>query len=411
MAEQRQNNVALTDEEKEQRAKKRNRTIITVVSVVAAVLIVVIVLLLLLVKCEPEENVDPPVEHTHTYSSWVVVDEPTCTEEGLRERTCSCGEKETEKIAALGHTAGEAVKENEKAPTCTAAGYTSYETCTRCGYSNRETIPAAGHQGGTATCQAQAVCEVCHEPYGELGDHTPDKTDYIADEKEHWSLCTLCNAEVTVEHVFEGEQNCAICGVTDSKYFTFTLPYGGTTYEIEKNASSVLSGAVKLPNYHNGTLITEIDYGAFGHEALTSIEIPEGFTSIGYYAFRGCASLESITIPDSVESIRMSSFEGCTSLENVTIPNGVTQIRESAFRDCTALKSINIPESVTMIEIWVFRGCTGLTSVEFADTASTWSIRKDFNEPLAITPSGDAQKDAEMLATTYWEYTWRKQTD
>ena len=122
MAEQRQNNVALTDEEKEQRAKKRNRTIITVVSVAAAVLIVVIVLLLLLVKCEPEENVDPPVGHTHTYSAWVVVDEPTCTEEGLRERTCSCGEKETEMIAALGHTAGEAVRENEKAPTCTAKG-------------------------------------------------------------------------------------------------------------------------------------------------------------------------------------------------------------------------------------------------------------------------------------------------
>ena len=111
MAEQRQNNVALTDEEKEQRAKKRNRTIVTVVSVAAAVLIVVIVLLLLLVKCEPEENVDPPVEHTHTYSSWVVVDEPTCTEEGLRERTCSCGEKETEMIAALGHAESGAVRE------------------------------------------------------------------------------------------------------------------------------------------------------------------------------------------------------------------------------------------------------------------------------------------------------------
>lgn len=62
------------------------------------------------------------MEHTHAYSSWVVVDEPTCTEEGLRERTCSCGEKETEMIAALGHTAGEAVRENEKAPTCTAKG-------------------------------------------------------------------------------------------------------------------------------------------------------------------------------------------------------------------------------------------------------------------------------------------------
>ena len=62
------------------------------------------------------------MEHTHAYGSWVVVDEPTCTEEGLRERTCSCGEKETEMIAALGHTAGEAVRENEKEPTCTAKG-------------------------------------------------------------------------------------------------------------------------------------------------------------------------------------------------------------------------------------------------------------------------------------------------
>ena len=509
MAEQRQNNVELTDEEKEQRTKKRNRIVITVVSVAVAVLIVVIVLLLLLVKCEPEENVEPPVEHTHTYSSWVVVDEPTCTEEGLRERTCSCGEKETEQIAALGHTAGEAVRENEKeptctekgsyeeavyctvcgeemsrktvsvdalghdykgevtdealclvpgemtytctrcndsyteeiaplrhswgetkpglAPTCTAAGYTSYETCTRCGYSNRDTIPAAGHTWGDwqvttpATCTEAGVeehtCSACGDKETQTiaidpTAHKPDTTDYIADEKGHWFACSLCGGKASVAaHDYTGDvQNCAICGVTDSKYFTFTLRYEGT-YAIKKNEGSVLPGAVKLPNYHNGTLITEIDYGAFSHEALTSIAIPEGVISIGMYAFSGCGSLESITIPDSVESIRMSSFEGCTSLKNVTIPNGVTKIEQSAFRDCTSLKSINIPESVTMIEIWVFRGCTSLNSVIFADTASTWSIRKEFDEPLTITPSGEAVKNAEMLATTYWEYTWRKQTN
>ena len=140
--------------------------------------------------CKDDETPPPPMEHTHAYSSWVVVDEPTCTEEGLRERTCSCGEKETEAIAALGHTAGEAVKENEKAPTCTEKG--SYEeavyctvceaevsrktitidalkhdykgvvtdeplcimngektyTCTRCGDSYTETIDALGHGWG-----------------------------------------------------------------------------------------------------------------------------------------------------------------------------------------------------------------------------------------------------------------------
>lgn len=36
----------------------------------------------------------------HNFGEWVTVKEPTCTEEGLRERICSvCGDKETEKIA------------------------------------------------------------------------------------------------------------------------------------------------------------------------------------------------------------------------------------------------------------------------------------------------------------------------
>lgn len=166
MAEQKQNNVELTDEEKEQRAKKRNRTVITVVSVAAAVLIVVIVLLLLLVKCEPEENVDPPVGHTHTYSSWVVVDEPTCTEEGLRECTCTCGEKETEMIEALGHAERAPVRENEKAPTCTAAG--SYEEVVCCTVCEEElsrktvTVDALRHTEGRPVVEnaTEGICTV-----------------------------------------------------------------------------------------------------------------------------------------------------------------------------------------------------------------------------------------------------------
>ena len=463
MAEQRQNNVELTDEEKEQRAKKRNRTIITVVSVVAAVLIVVIVLLLLLVKCEPEENVDPPVGHTHTYSAWVVVDEPTCTEEGLRERTCSCGEKETEMIAALGHTAGEAVRENEKAPTCiekgsyeevvsctvcdeevsrktvevaalghtageaekenevaatctaagsyeevvcctvcgeeisrktvtvdalghdykgvvtdealclvpgemtytctrcddsykeeiaplrhswgetkpglaptcTSAGYTSYETCTRCGYTTRETIPAAGHQGGTATCQAKAVCEVCHEPYGDLGDHKPDTTDYITNQNEHWYTCLLCGTQLKdktyEEHDYTGDvQNCKTCAVTDSKYFNFTLLDDGT-YSTTLNYNDLPTGDIVVPSYHEGKQITTLPNASFsGYAALyvyqvdwniTSIKISEGITTIADIAFLYTSNTK-VYIPESVVLIDFQAFSEVTgeiifeSLEN-----------------------------------------------------------------------------------------------
>ena len=43
-----------------------------------------------------------PGEHEHKYEV-TVTKEPTCTEEGIKTYTCSCGEKYTEKIAALGH--------------------------------------------------------------------------------------------------------------------------------------------------------------------------------------------------------------------------------------------------------------------------------------------------------------------
>ena len=41
--------------------------------------------------------------HEHSFGEWTVTTEPTCTEDGSRERACECGEKETEVIPALGH--------------------------------------------------------------------------------------------------------------------------------------------------------------------------------------------------------------------------------------------------------------------------------------------------------------------
>ena len=554
MAEQRQNNVELTDEEKEQRAKKRSRTIVTVVSVVAAVLIVVIVLLLLLVKCEPEENVDPPVEHTHTYSSWVVVDEPTCTEEGLRERTCSCGEKETETIAALGHTAGEAVRENEKAPTCTekgsyeevvccavcgeevsrktvevaalghtageagkenevaatclsagsyeevvcctvcgeemsrktvtvdalghdykgevtdealclvpgemtytctrcndsykeeiaplrhswgetkpgqaptctAAGYTSYETCTRCGYSNRETIPATGHTWGewevttAATCEKTGeqthICSVCgFEEKEEIAvdptAHKPDMTDYITNQNEHWYTCLLCGGKASVEeHDYTGNaQNCKICGVTDSNYFNFTPLDDSSGYGVGQKVtafdepisfddievpyiSTEFTDKVKLPDYYNGTPITKLtgmtinvtikDDGEIITEqlsttpfafnsSLTNIELPKFITEIPDQAFYECNALESVSIPDNVASIGEEAFFGCEALESIEVPCSVETIGMKAFACCNLLQSVTLHDGLTTIGGSAFLQCEKLTDITIPDTVTT----------------------------------------
>ena len=92
-------------------------------------------------------------------------------------------------------------------------------------------------------------------------------------------------------------------------------------------------------------------------KALTSVTIPDGVTTIGGCAFRGCSSLASVTIPDGVTSISDWAFDGCSSLASVTIPDGVTTISYYAFDGCSSLASVTIPNSVTTIGYYAFRGC------------------------------------------------------
>ena len=54
--------------------------------------------------------------------------------------------------------------------------------------------------------------------------------------------------------------------------------------------------------------------------------IPETVTSIGDFAFCGCAGLTQVTIPDSVTSIGNTAFYGCTGLAHITILGSVESI-------------------------------------------------------------------------------------
>ena len=59
--------------------------------------------------------------------------------------------------------------------------------------------------------------------------------------------------------------------------------------------------------------------------------ISRHYVSIGDYAFYKRSSLTSIDVPDGVTSIGGSTFDGCTNLASVNIPNSVTSIEEDAF--------------------------------------------------------------------------------
>ena len=101
--------------------------------------------------------------------------------------------------------------------------------------------------------------------------------------------------------------------------------------------------------------------------SVQKIEIGNGVTSIGSFAFNNCSSLASITIPDGVTSIEASPFGSCYSLASITIPDGVTSIKASAFGSCYSLASITIPDGVTSIEGPVFVRCSSLASITIPD--------------------------------------------
>ena len=185
---------------------------------------------------------------------------------------------------------------------------------------------------------------------------------------------------------------------------------------------------------------------------ITTVDIPDGVTSIGDYAFYGCRYIEEINIPGSVEYCGVSVFDGTSCLENInvninneifcsvsgvlfskdkttilkypegktstsySVPNGVKHIGEHAFQrcrnlenieicyglvdvdwyafyGCTSLKMITIPSSVTRIGHSAFELCDNLTVVIFSGTEEQWVI-------IEIDEGNEYLANAKIIYTT-----------
>ena len=61
------------------------------------------------------------------------------------------------------------------------------------------------------------------------------------------------------------------------------------------------------------------------HREITQLEIQEGVTSIGNYAFIYCENLLSANIAESVTDIGYSAFENCSRLADINIPSSFRQ--------------------------------------------------------------------------------------
>ena len=343
-------------------------------------------------------NFVPCTENQHNYyGEWKIIEEPTCTKVGLKQRTCSFdGYVQKEEIPAKGHTE---VVINGYAATCEKSGLTDGKKCSACGevLEAQKEIAKLDHSyiktvvEPTCTEQGYTIykCENCGDTYKDdyvkaLG-HTevideavaPTCTQSGLTEGKH---CSVCNAVLVKQekidalgHDFSNNAQVCLngCGKVNPNYVapdTSTVQMGkcgeNVTYSLNTSTGVLtISGTGEMtdsPFRQNSNIIK-------------SVIIENGVTSIVTYAFSGCTSLTSITIPDSVTSIGESAFDGCTSLVSVTLSKSITTIEYSTFFGCSSLTSIEIPKSVTTIVNFAFCGCTNLTDVYYAGTQSEWN--------------------------------------
>lgn len=196
----------------------------------------------------------------------------------------------------------------------------------------------------------------------------------------------------------------------------------GVTWEFTSHNALKISGNGAMGDYALDAL-ESIPWYEHRND-ITDIEIGEGVTYIGAYAFAGCGKVTEITIPAGVTTLGERPFYGMSGLEAIDVaeeneafdsvngvlysadgeklvaypsaryagyysvpygvkaigayalydnrylyeldlPENLTAIEKGAFENCWNLATICIPDSVKEIQSNAFKDCTALTWLEF----------------------------------------------
>ena len=295
--------------------------------------------MLCLAACD-EDSGGKPAEHTHDWGEWTVVQEPTCTREGQRQRVCKSDSShvETEAIAALGH---DLVGVPEQPATCTEEGHTAYKQCSRCWYTEGYNIL---------------------RPAG----HSASENDWCRDDYFHWQICSVCGEQFNKdEHEYS---HLCVCGL-ESDYtlgLHFKLLYDGT-YEVSKGQAT--DTVLKIPAIYHGSDVSSVATAAFRMYDCTEVILPDTITTIGINAFQYC-SLSKITLSNNLTEMGKNAFADCENLVSVDIPASLKQIPSFAFNDCRALSSVTLHEGLEVIGASAFGVCRSLSSISIPTTVT-----------------------------------------
>ena len=132
---------------------------------------------------------------------------------------------------------------------------------------------------------------------------------------------------------------------------SITVDPANTHYDSRDNCNAIIDS-------HYNWLVVGCNYST----------IPEGVRYIDMGAFSDCDKITEIQLPSTLHSIGYGAFKKCASITSIHVPEGVVQIDMEAFRDCSTLTTISLPSTLNEtgldhIGTYCFYGCDSLRAV------------------------------------------------
>ena len=209
-----------------------------------------------------------------------------------------------------------------------------------------------------------------------------------------------------------------------------TYDYNDNTYYID--GSNYNNTVLQSVTFDQPSNITTIGNYAFNScTKLESIVIPNSVTSMGTAAFKGCISLTdvrfqtkedgtvnletiptqcfrycpftSIEIPEGITTIGDEAFQFNLYLKTMKLPNTLTTIGTHFLCDAKSITTLTIPASVTDIDGAAFHGCENLKTVYLLGPASTLKANDDSSKTFGPNKEQDYAPNCEKVTNcTFW---------